>query len=52
MKKALHIKVSCLLGVKGTEVAVVKINREFETEMKVSDSIPGITSLYNFSYER
>ena len=40
------------VGVKGTEVAVVKVNREFETGMKVTDSIPGITSLYSFSYER
>ena len=37
---------------KGTEVAVVKINREVEEDMKVKSSIQGITFLYSFSFER
>jgi hypothetical protein len=41
-----------LLGVKGTDVAVLKVNRGFEEGMKVKTSITGITSLYSFSYER
>ena len=41
-----------LLGVKGTKVAVLKINRKFERRMKAKTTIPGISKMYSFSYER
>ena len=46
------VSIYLIIGVKGTKVAVVKVNRENENEMKARKSIPGISKMYSFSYER